>query len=90
MLLYQLGTESLGVDNFTAKNAISLYPNPVKDIFYFSEQLMEIELYSLDGKLIIKIPSAKSIDLPFLSHGEYLLKGITQKQKSFVKKFLKN
>ncbi|WP_072956916.1 T9SS type A sorting domain-containing protein [Chryseobacterium arachidis] len=90
LLLYQLGTESLGVDNFTAKNAISLYPNPVKDIFYFSEQLMEIELYSLDGKLIIKIPSAKSIDLPFLSHGEYLLKGITQKQKSFVKKFLKN
>jgi hypothetical protein len=89
-LLFELGPESLGVENFTVKSSVSLYPNPVIDILYFSEQLVQIELYAMDGKLIRKIPFAKSVDLSVLLKGEYLLKGITSKHQIVSKKFFKN
>lgn len=51
--------------------------------------LKNIEVYSVDGKLLMKIASAKSIDVSLMAQGEYLLKGYTVNNQVFTKKLIK-
>lgn len=79
----------LGTEESSAVPSVSVYPNPSRDIVYFSEQLKEIEVYSVDGNLLMQITSAKTIDLSLMAQGEYLLKGYTSNNRVFTKKLIK-
>ncbi|WPO81965.1 T9SS type A sorting domain-containing protein [Chryseobacterium sp. JJR-5R] len=89
LLLYKLSNVVLSIGESAVVHSVSVYPNPSRDIVYFSEQLKEIEVYSVDGKLLMKIASAKTIDLSLMAHGEYLLKGYTSNNQVFTKKLIK-
>ena len=69
---------------------ISIYPNPVKDILNFSEQLIEISIYDVSGKMVLsQHNTTNQINLTSLPKGNYLVKGITISGKNFTQKFIK-
>jgi hypothetical protein len=79
---------------------LSIVPNPTKDLFkiYFNVERNEkifIEIYDMQGKLILKLPEADrtdtgmSIDLAGYSAGLYIVKGYTSLGKLMTKKVIK-
>jgi hypothetical protein len=56
-------------------NRIMIYPNPVKDVLYFTEPLMlaEFTVYNTVGELVYSkhISNANEVDLAFLPAGSY-------------------
>lgn len=54
---------------------IKIYPNPVKDILYFSEKMKEIKIYNIEGKLIKTDKNIENISLNHLPKGTYILQG---------------
>lgn len=83
---------TLSTKKFTSISTINLYPNPVKNEFYFDNSFLKtskIEIYSIQGKLIKNIflndfKSNQKIDFSNFSKGMYFLKG-----DNFVKKIVK-
>lgn len=55
-------------------NNISVYPNPAKDIVYFSKQIDSICLYNLQGELILSSTFKDNIRMGGLPPGIYMLK----------------
>lgn len=80
---------ALGTANLGAREAIILYPNPVKNELYLKGMSGNTfyEIYSIDGKLITKAnyKAGTSIDVSKLSVGIYFIK-----VKDQVIKFQKN
>lgn len=69
---------SSDVSNTTAANEveINIYPNPAYDYFYItdeSEVLKEVNLRTINGKIIFSKVKESAIKLPFLPSGIYLL-----------------
>jgi hypothetical protein len=89
-------TESLDLDEMSAKN-IRIYPNPFEhtiniDSSKATDKLTKIALYSVVGALIEEsntIDPTYTIDTKKLAQGVYLLKIITHKGTTIVKKIIK-
>ncbi len=61
------GTQSI-------ENGISVYPNPVKDILNISASYpVEVNILSVDGRLLKVVRNSKKVDMSYLSPGLYLL-----------------
>ena len=70
---------------------VTIFPNPVKDILYFSEELAQISIIDFSGKLVKQIPSkSKSINVSQLSKGVYLLNAISKTGEKMSKKIIIN
>jgi len=84
---YGLGTEDL-----SPQAKVTLYPNPVKDMLYFSAsgKVAKAEIYDLNGRLIkTAAVSNNSVNVSSLSKGVYFI--ILHTDKGTVKeKFIKN
>lgn len=80
----QLTTEDFTFSDF------SVYPNPFKDILSIesTENIEQLELYSMEGRSIKKVNSS-SIEVSDLSSGMYFVKLKTETGKLGVKKILK-
>ena len=80
-------TSLLAVDD-SSKDAVKIYPNPVKNQLSISgiSKVEKFEIFSIDGKLIKKgsISSGKPVDVTSLSKGIYIFK-IDGKSIKFVK-----
>ncbi|MFC0345320.1 T9SS type A sorting domain-containing protein [Epilithonimonas hispanica] len=85
------GTISLSTNDIKNddKNLI-LYPNPVKDILHFSEEVSNVRITDLSGK-VVKQTSAKgeSVDVSKLPKGNYLLSFNSKTGSISTKKFIK-
>lgn len=68
---------------------ISIYPNPVKDILHFSEELKNIEIHSVLGQIILKNQNGIILNVADLVAGTYFLKAQTQKGDKVQLKFMK-
>lgn len=76
-------TENLNKD-------IILYPNPVKDILHFSEEISTVKITDLSGKAVKQITtSGKSLDVSKLPKGVYFITLITKTGKVISKRFIK-
>lgn len=72
-------------------NAISMYPNPVKDILYFSEEVSQIMIADVSGRMLMQIPTkSKSINVSKLPNGVYLLNAISKTGEKISKKLIVN
>lgn|GEM_PF-6241183 len=69
---------------------ISFYPNPVKDILHFSENLNNIAVFSMDGREILKTTGKMNVNLSQLPAGSYILTAETATGKKVKAKFVKN
>jgi len=69
----------LGTDDFE-RSRISYYPNPVKNILYFSaaSPIIGVNIYNLSGQLVLAVKNTKieiqNIDLSSVQNGIYLVK----------------
>lgn len=90
---YDYWVLKLKPDNLAVKDSsISLfyiYPNPVKDILYFSEPIKSIELYSSEGRLLIKKKSISNLNMKDLPLGNYILNILDSDNKVISKKVIK-
>lgn len=69
---------------------ILIFPNPVKNIFRIEgENIDEIEVWSISGKLILKSSFSKEIDLTNNEDGVYLVK-VKKGSQIIIKKLIKN
>jgi len=74
-------------------NSLNVYPNPVEDILTINiedESYNSIEIYNLEGKLVIQTPFKNQISVNSLETGPYILKlcldNNTAKTVRFIKK----
>ena len=78
----QCRSEVLSIDNFDITNALTLYPNPVKDYLNIklSNQLeiKNIKIYNMIGKMVNETKNLE-VDFTKMAKGIYLLKIITNK-----------
>lgn len=81
---------ALNSDTFQPQNDLKIYPNPTSSLINISinEDINGIEIYSLDGKLVLS-SSEKTIDVSRLQSGIYILKVIDQEYNLISKKFHK-
>jgi glycosidase len=93
---YHLWTDSdLGIVAVkqTAKDPISIYPNPARNILYInSDQDFDVSVYNLSGQLVKTAhtdQSANTVDISELHNGIYLLK-FTNNKNQFIKKITVN
>jgi hypothetical protein len=55
-------------------NDIISYPNPANDIVYFSENVPEISLFSLQGQIVVSARNSNSLDVSSLPRGLYIMR----------------
>ena len=73
-----------------SKSTVNIYPNPVKSILYFTEELKNIKIYSFTGKIVLdQKKSINKLNLPNLESGSYIIEGTTRSNEFFSKKFIK-
>lgn len=76
----------LSNEDFTAPNAISLYPNPASNQFMLSGEVSEVEIYSITGRkeksFHGNFEAAHIYDVNDLDNGIYLVKFNTNESKS--------
>ena len=83
-----MGTKkSSGLKNVPAE-ALSLYPNPVKDILYAPTDLSKIEVLSLQGDLMIST-AGNAVSFAGLPKGIYIVKS-TKNSSNYINKIVKN
>ena len=82
-------SETMGIEE-NNENRVCIWPNPVSEMLHFDiENLQQVEILTLDGKLVLTSKNTNSICVSSLTQGCYLLKitqsdGIISSQK-FVK-----
>lgn len=76
--------------NETSKKEISLFPNPAKENITFSEEISNIKITDLSGKIIKQISnSEKSINVSKLVKGTYIITATSKSGELINKKFIK-
>lgn len=82
-------SEPLSVGD-TSISEITIYPNPVKDHLMINSEkpVNDIQLYTINGKLIAELANTNEIDFASYPKGMYLVKVITEYGTS-VKKVIK-
>jgi len=85
------GTISLSTsdpDN-TNKN-VNVYPNPVKEILHFSEEVSNVKITDLSGRTVKQISaSGKSVNVSTLAKGVYIITATAKSGKTIIKKIIK-
>ena len=76
--------------NHKNKLDILIYPNPVNNMLTIEGRVVkDIIIYSVLGKVVLKMSNQNSIDVSSLSKGVYFIKG-SDGINSSTKKFIKN
>jgi len=72
------------------KPKIKIYPNPAKDILTVTEEISNIKITDLSGKILIQIiTSEKFINISKLTGGTYIITATTKTGETINKKFIK-
>jgi hypothetical protein len=78
---------SLSTTDFS--NSITIYPNPVKNMLTIDGLVVQdVVIYSVLGKVVLKMNNQNTIDVSSLSKGVYFIKvsdGINASTKKFIK-----
>lgn len=87
---YNTECNVLATSETNQKQTVNFYPNPVKNILYFSQELQDIEIYSIDAKLLKRKSKGNHIDIPDVMEGIYILKAYDLSGNPVSKKIIKN
>ncbi len=81
-------TQTLAISDTTKKQIV--LNTLVKDDLKFSDQVRNVQVYSMDGRVINSYENVSTINLSTLSNGEYILKIKTKDNEMFSQKIIKN
>lgn len=81
----------MATENTTkSNNAITVYPNPARDVAYINGATEKVSLYSSTGQLISEYINVKQIDVSKLTKGIYILKIVSKADRSVkIQKLIK-
>ncbi|MNK64892.1 Beta-agarase D precursor [compost metagenome] len=86
---FNVGGATLDV-TYPSLKQIKIFPNPVKDILYFSEEVSNIRIVDISGKLVRQFSILeKSINISKLVKGTYILSVTAKTGERINKKFIK-
>jgi hypothetical protein len=83
---------ALNETNFELENQIVLYPNPTRTSFYLSQDVAQVEIYTISGQLVKTYNSViaqNEIPIEFLENGIYFVKIKTSDGLVETKKLIK-
>ena len=85
------GTISLITSDIDSKNKnLKTYPNPVKDILNFSEEVSNVKITDFSGKTVKQISaSGKSVTVSTLAKGVYIITATAKSGKTVAGKIIK-
>ncbi len=84
------GGKGLSVMNVQNKKKISLYPNPVKEILRFSEEVYNIRITDFSGKVVKTVSNnVKSADVANLAKGVYIITATAKSGEVITGKVIK-
>ncbi len=86
-----LNADNLSTAEISQVNHLNVYPNPTTDYLHIltKENIEDVEIYDLSGKLVIRDRSGKNeISVSFLKTATYIIK-VKTKQSTFSAKFSK-
>lgn len=66
--------EPVGVIDVDSKINLSLYPNPVKDILHVEGEYQSLEIYDVNGRLILTADGEATVNVSNLTKGTYIIK----------------
>jgi hypothetical protein len=71
----------LSSDNFAFAKAVSLYPNPAKNLINITgtDSILKLELINLSGQSIKSLQPLNSVSLEGIANGMYFIKITTDK-----------
>lgn len=72
--------QTTGIEAIAATNQFSIFPNPAADFITISgvETITEVQIYSMDGKLITAVRSPKNqLSVQHLAKGNYVVKVVS-------------
>lgn len=70
---------------------IKIFPNPSKNEINFSEQIKEVVVFDLTGKITLQSETlSDKLDISILPEGNYIIKGYIYNGQFFQGKFVKN
>lgn len=81
------GTGNVGIDA-PVNSAIDFYPNPVNNKLYISEEVAEVSIVDINGRVVITANNTKVVDMSNLSNGVYFAR-VTTDNGTSVKKIVK-
>ncbi|OQC44345.1 MAG: hypothetical protein BWX59_01970 [Bacteroidetes bacterium ADurb.Bin028] len=62
----------------TTIESLNIYPNPASDILFVSQDVDEIAIFDVTGKLVLKEFNNNSINISALNSGLYIVKTISE------------
>lgn len=85
------GTFSMSTVNTDNKTkAISLFPNPVKDVLYFSEEVSNVKITDMSGKMVKEFSAkGKSVNVANLAKGVYMISAVAKSGEVLSRKIIK-
>ena len=93
MILGNQPAESLSISDVFRENEIKVYPSPSDQYFHLNQDVIDIELYDLSGKLIKEYKGLTrqhtSINISVLESGIYLVKFSTPSNTVYTKRVIK-
>ncbi len=69
---------------------INIYPNPVKDIINFSEEVSNVRITDIAGRTVKEFPAkGKSVNIANLAKGNYIVTAVAKSGETVTKKIVK-
>ena len=88
MVLTAVFVEAVGIED-AGEQRVALYPNPTTGLLMIDgEDVLHVEVYDLDGRIMMRAEQAKCLDLGQLSAGLYYVRAVCQ-QGVMVNKIVK-
>ena len=88
---YEFGSSVLNSNSFSAVESFTIYPNPVITTLniLLNEEIENVEIYSINGRLI-STHTSLILDVSNLQSGLYIVKVKNKNNQVAIKKFIKN
>lgn len=82
--VYEITNDLLSTDSFEDKSGLTVYPNPVKDVLFFSEP-SDVKLYDMSGRLVAEAMHVSQLNVSGFQSGVYMVRTKNQTHKVFIK-----
>ena len=88
---YEFGSSVLNSNSFSSVESFTIYPNPVTTTLnvLLNEEIENVEIYSINGRLI-STHTSLILDVSNLQSGLYIVKVKNKNNQVAIKKFIKN
>jgi hypothetical protein len=76
MTTITISNQTVGLRNFNSSSSVSIFPNPAQNVISVVSEndILKVEVYNIQGKLLMSVVNSRNIDLSNLNSGNYFLK----------------